>query len=113
MKMKFIAITSALAVTCLSLVIANRATAQSQDSRIGSVQHAGSEIAVATPITPQEAAKKFPAPNGKYPLGERDPHKPSGVVASPYAPHTPYDCSKIAHGGLVLDTKVNKVFVRP
>jgi hypothetical protein len=113
MKTKFIAVISSLAVACLSLIIVNSAAAQSTDSRIGSVQHAGSEIAVATPITPQDAAKKYPAPNGKYPMAERDPHKPSGVVSSPYAPHTQYDCSKVAHGGLVLDTKANKVFIRP
>jgi hypothetical protein len=113
MKTKFIAIISSLAVTCLSLIVVTSAPAQATDSRIGSVQHAGGEVAVATPITPQEAAKKYPAPNGKYPMGDRDPHKPSGIVSSPYAPHTQYDCSKIAHGGLVVDTKTNKVFVRP
>jgi hypothetical protein len=68
---------------------------------------------VATPITPEEAAKKYPALKGKYPAGERDAHKPSGVITSPYPPHKDFDCSKIAHGGLVLDTRANKVFVRP
>jgi hypothetical protein len=46
-------------------------------------------------------------------MGERDPHKPSGVVSSPYPPRQEYDCSNVTHGGLVLDTRVNKVFVRP
>jgi hypothetical protein len=69
---------------------------------------------MATPITPEEAAKKYPPPKGgTYPPGERDPHKPSGQIMSPYPPRTVYDCSKIGHGGLVLDTHVNKVFVRP
>jgi hypothetical protein len=111
MKMKLTAVILALAVTFLGLTIVN--TTIAQDSRIGSVQHAGGDVAVATPITPEEAAKKYPAPNGKYPMGERDPHKPSGIVSSPYAPHTQFDCSKIAHGGLALDTKTNRVFVRP
>ena len=69
---------------------------------------------VGTPITKEEAAKKYPLPSGKsYPMGERDNHKPSGWVNSPYAPRQLYDCSKIGHGELVLDTHVNKVFTRP
>lgn len=68
---------------------------------------------MARPITPEEAAKKYPAPKGKYPVGERDPHKPSGVINSPYPPHQEFDCSNVAHGGLVLDTRTNRVFVRP
>jgi hypothetical protein len=68
---------------------------------------------VAKQVSKEEAAKKYPAKNGTYPPGERDPHKPSGVVTSPYPPHTEYDCSNVPHGGLVLDTRVNKVFLRP
>jgi hypothetical protein len=68
---------------------------------------------VAQQITPEEAAKKYPAPKGKYPMGERDPHKADGIVNSPYPPRTDFDCSKIPHGALVLDTHVDKVFVRP
>jgi hypothetical protein len=67
----------------------------------------------ATGITKAEAEKKYPPPSKGYPPGERDPTDPSGVVASPYPPHQKYDCSKIAHGGLVVDVKVNKVFVYP
>jgi hypothetical protein len=68
---------------------------------------------VGTPITKEEAAKKYPMPNGKsYPMGDRDNHKPSGWVNSPYSRDV-YDCSKIGHGELVLDTHVNKVFIRP
>src|ERR1700736_888703 len=34
---------------------------------------------VATPVTKEEAAKKYPLPAGKnYPPGDRDIHKPSG-----------------------------------
>lgn len=71
----------------------------------------GAEIATA--ITPQEAAKKYPLKSGKYPMGERDPHKPSGIINSPYPPHTEYDCLNIPKGGLVLDTRAKQVFVRP
>jgi hypothetical protein len=67
----------------------------------------------ATGITKADAEKKYPSPHGGYPMGERDPTNPSGIVASPYPPHQKYDCSKIAHGGLVVDVKVNKVFVYP
>jgi hypothetical protein len=69
---------------------------------------------IATPITPEEAAKKYPMPNGKpYPTGDRPTSHYPGRVLSPYPPHQEYQCADIAHGGLVLDTKVNKVFVRP
>jgi len=64
-------------------------------------------------ITKAEAEKKYPPPSSGYPTGERDPHDPAGIVASPYPPHQKFDCSKIAHGGLVVDTTANKVFARP
>ena len=85
------------------------------DSRIGSigrerVEHGATQ---ATAITKAEAEKKYPLRGGSYPTGQRDAHDPSGVVVSPYPPHEKYDCSKVAHGGLVVDVKVNKVFVRP
>lgn len=67
----------------------------------------------ATGITKAEAEKKYPPPSSGYPIGERDPTAPSGVVASPYPPHQKYDCSKINHGGLVLDIRAKKVFVYP
>jgi hypothetical protein len=67
----------------------------------------------ATGITKADAEKKYPPPSTGYPRGERDPTAPSGVVASPYPPHQKYDCSKIAHGGLVLDIRAKKVFVYP
>jgi hypothetical protein len=118
---------SAVAMSCLTLILSNTAMAQMREG--GNYQQANSKgpnssqvskqaqgaggALVATPITPQEAAKKYPAPKGKYPMGERDPHKASGLVSSPYPPHTEFDCSQVAHNGLVLDTRVNKVFVRP
>jgi hypothetical protein len=125
MKTRMIAVVSAVAVSCLTLILSNAAVAQMRegqsyqqanpkapDSSKVSKQGVGGAV-VATPITPQEAAKKYPAPKGKYPMGERDPHNADGVVNSPYPPRTAFDCSNVPHGGLVLDTHVNKVFVRP
>ena len=125
MKNTLIAVVSAVAVSCLTLVLSSTAVAQMREggtyqqqnpkgpnSSQVSKQGAGGSV-VATLITPQEAAKKYPAAKGKYPAGERDPHKPDGIVNSPYPPRTEFDCSQVPHGGLVLDTHVNKVFVRP
>jgi len=125
MKTRLIAVVSAAAVSCLAFILSNTAMAQMKegtsyqqanpkgpDSSKVSKQGAGG-AAVATQITPQDAAKKYAAQKGKYPMGERDPHNADGVVNSPYPPRTAFDCSSIPHGGLVLDTHVNKVFVRP
>jgi hypothetical protein len=125
MKTRLITVVSAVAVSCVTLVLSNTAAAQMKqgtsyqqqnpkgpDSSKVSKQGA-SGAAVATQVTPQDAAKKYPAQKGKYPMGERDPHNADGVVNSPYPPRTAFDCSSVPHGGLVLDTHVNKVFVRP
>ena len=113
MKMKSLKILSA--ITIASVVLGTTLYAQGTDSRIGSIQHSRVEHGAtpATAITKAEAEKKYPLKGGSYPPGTRDPHDPSGVVVSPYPPHEKYDCSKVAHGGLVVDAKVNKVFVRP
>ena len=66
-----------------------------------------------TAITKEEAQKKYPAAGGKYPPGNRDVHDPSGIIASPYPPYQKYNCSKINHGGLVLDVRTKKVFMYP
>jgi hypothetical protein len=127
MKTKLFAVLSA--VSLLALIFSNTAFAQSV-ARPGGAEAArpkqpsssaadstrsqgkgGSHLA--TPITPQEAAKKYPPPKGGYPKGERDPHKAPGIVSSPYPPRVEYDCSQIPNGGLVLDTRTNHVFVRP
>ncbi len=85
------------------------------DSRIGSIARERQEkqATKAEAITKAEADKKYPMKGGAYPPAQRDPTDPSGVVSSPYPPHEKYDCSKVAHGGLVVDVKVNKVFVYP
>jgi hypothetical protein len=124
MKTRLIAVVSAVAVSCLMLTLSSTAVAQMREGQSyqqanpknpdsSQVSKGKSGAIVATPISPQEAAKKYAAPKGKYPMGERDPHKADGIVNSPYPPRTEFDCSQIPHGGLVLDTHVNKVFVRP
>ncbi len=75
--------------------------------------YASATVLDATPITKEEAAKKYPPPKGGYPIGERDPHMASGHVNSPYSPHQEYDCSKVGHGELVLDARAKQVFIRP
>jgi len=114
---------SAVAMSCLTLILSNTALAQMREayrppannevSSNQAAQKGAGGALVAKQISPQEAAKKYPAPKGKYPMGERDPHKASGLVNSPFPPHTEFDCSQVPHNGLVLDTRVNKVFVRP
>ena len=113
MKMKSVKIVLAIAVTLF--VLGTPLYAQGTDSRIGSIARERQEkaAATATAISKEEAQKKYPMKGNSYPVASRDPHDPSGVVASPYPPHEKYDCSKVAHGALVVDTKVNKVFVRP
>jgi hypothetical protein len=113
MKMKSLNIV--LAITVTSFVLGTPLYAQGTDSRIGSIaRERGEKTAIeGTPITKADAEKKYPMKGGAYPVGQRDPKDPSGVVTSPYPPHERYECSKVAHGGLVVDTKANKVFVRP
>jgi hypothetical protein len=128
MKTKLTAIISVIAVSLLALIVPR--TGMAQESKAGGYQQpaksssgamtpAGHDVKgsggalKATPITADEAAKKYPPPKGGYPTGERDAHKPSGVVSSPYPPRTEFDCSEVPHGGLVLDTHVKKVFIRP
>ena len=74
-------------------------------------------------ISKEEAAKKYPPPNGKsYPpggdlaviTGGATGGSSWGYIKSPYSSNV-YDCRKgKAHpGDLILDESVNKVFVRP
>jgi len=113
MKKKSLKILSASTIALF--VLGTTVYAQGTDSRIGSIARERQEkqAVEAQAITKAEAEKKYPMKGGAYPPGQRDPHDPSGVVASPYPPHEKYNCSKVAHGGLVVDVKVNKVFVRP
>jgi hypothetical protein len=73
-------------------------------------------IITAKPIPREEAAKKYPPPNGKqYPPAERissAEHGTPGFFKSPYSNRV-YDCREIKPGELVLDETAKKVFVRP
>ena len=104
-----------LAITIALVALGTPLYAQGTDSRIGSIARERGEkgAAEAKAISKAEADKKYPVKGGAYPVGQRDPHDPSGIVVSPYPPHEKYDCSKVAHGALVVDTQANKVFVRP
>jgi hypothetical protein len=96
------------AVVAGLFVLAATLYAQGIDTR---TTHA---VMQATAITKADAEKKYPPPRGgSYPPGTRDAHDASGLVSSPYPPYQKYDCAKIAHGGLVLDIRAKKVFVRP
>ena len=99
----------------LGTTLYGQAGSRGTDSRIGSIGRERAEAGAieAKAITKEEAAKKYPVKGGAYPLAQRDPTHPSGVVTSPYPPHEKYNCSKVNHGGLVLDTRVNKLFVYP
>jgi hypothetical protein len=113
MKKKSLKILSASTIALF--VLGSTVYAQGTDSRIGSIARKQQEKQAieAKAITKTEAEKKYPMKGGAYPVGQRDPHEASGIVVSPYPPHEKYECSKVAHGALVVDTKANKVFVRP
>jgi hypothetical protein len=65
------------------------------------------------PITPEEAAKKYPPPAGKsYPMAQALPTSAGGFYRSPYSSKV-YDCRKVGKGALILDESVNKVFIKP
>jgi len=95
------------AVTLGLFALGTTVYAQGTDTRIGT------NVIQAQGITKEEAQKKYPPPSNGYPAAQRDPHEKSGMVTSPYPPYQRYDCAKIAHGGLVLDIRAKKVFVRP
>jgi hypothetical protein len=113
MKMKSLKILSAGVIALF--VVGASVYAQGTDSRIGSIARERQEKQAieAKAISKADAEKQYPSRGGNYPVGQRDPHEASGIVVSPYPPHEKYECSKIAHGALVVDTKANKVFVRP
>ena len=113
MKIKSLKIVSTLVIGVF--LLGTNLYAQGTDSRIGSIaRERGEKGAIeATPLTKAEADKKYPSKSKTYPAGVRDAHDPSGVVSSPYPPHDKYDCSKVNHGGLVLDVHAKQVFVYP
>jgi hypothetical protein len=113
MKIKSLKIVSTLVIGVF--LLGTNLYAQGTDSRIGSIaRERGEKGAIeATPLTKAEADKKYPSKSKTYPLGIRDAHDASGVVSSPYPPHEKYNCSKVNHGGLVLDVHAKQVFVYP
>ena len=113
MKIKSLKIVSTLVIGVF--LLGTNLYAQGTDSRIGSIaRERGEKGAIeATPLTKAEADKKYPSKSKTYPAGIRDAHDASGVVSSPYPPHEKYNCSKVNHGGLVLDVHANQVFVYP
>jgi hypothetical protein len=113
MKMKSLKILSA--ITIALGVLGTTLYAQGTDSRIGSIarEREQKQAIEAKAISKADAEKQYPSRGGGYPVGQRDPHDPSGIITSPYPPHERYECSKVAHGGLVVDEKAKKVFVRP
>jgi hypothetical protein len=113
MKMKSLKILSA--ITIALGVLGTNLYAQGTDSRIGSIarQRQEKQAIEATAVTKADAGKKYPPKSGTYPLGTRDAHDPSGVVSSPYPPHEKYNCSKVNHGGLVLDVRAKQLFIYP
>jgi hypothetical protein len=106
MKMKSVKMVSALVLGVF--VLGTTLYGQGFDTRTSKPVMDG------TAITKADAEKKYPPPkSGTYPPGSRDAHDPSGVVSSPYPPYQKYNCSKINHGGLVLDVRAKQVFVYP
>jgi len=113
--MKYTSLKILSAITIALGMLGTNLYAQGTDSRIGSIaRQRGEKGAIdATPLTKAEAEKKYPSKSGGYPLATRDAHDASGVVSSPYPPHDKYNCSKVNHGGLVLDVHAKQVFVYP
>jgi hypothetical protein len=110
MKANSLKIISAVVVSFFVLGTALHGQMSGRDATDSRTTH---PVITATAITKADAEKKYPAKAGHYPPGTRNPHDPSGVVTSPYPPYQQYDCSKVAHGGLVLDIRAKHVFVYP
>lgn len=105
--MKTKSLTIILAVVVGLFALGTTVYAQGTDTRTSR------PVMDATAITKADADKKYPPKSGTYPPGTRDAHDPSGVVSSPYPPYQKYNCSKVNHGGLVLDVRAKQVFVYP
>ena len=105
--MKTKSLTIILAVVVGLFALGTTVYAQGTDTRTSR------PVMDATAITKADADKKYPPKSGTYPPGIRDAHDPSGVVSSPYPPYQKYNCSKVNHGGLVLDVRAKQVFVYP
>jgi hypothetical protein len=97
---KYLALVSALMIGCITLIPVAKV-------------YALGEAPKAVEVTPEEAAKKYPMPNGKdYPQGINTATTTGGFVQSPYSSRV-YDSRKMKHGALILDEGANKVFRKP
>ena len=100
---KYLALVSALLVASLTLAPLTKV-------------YAFGEAEKAVEVTPEDAAKKYPLPQGKdYPMGVNANNysaTATGFVQSPYSARV-YDCRKLRHGTLVLDEGVKKLFRKP
>src|SRR6266480_7862392 len=100
---KYLVLVSALLVTCFTLAPIAKVYALGEEPK-------------AVVVSPEDAAKKYPMPNGKdYPMGinaNKGSATASGFVQSPYSSRI-YDARKLGHGTLILDEGVNKLFRKP
>ncbi|HYR22807.1 MAG TPA: hypothetical protein VEP30_07795 [Chthoniobacterales bacterium] len=101
---KYLALVSALLVASLTLAPLTKVYALGEEPK-------------AVVITPEDAAKKYPLPNGmkEYPPGinaNKGSATASGFVQSPYSSRV-YDARKLGHGTLILDEGAKKVFRKP
>ena len=82
-------------------------------SSVRSFASGGGDTIIATEISADDAAKKYPPQAGKgYPQGVATTTSTGGFFQSPYSSRV-YDCRKVKHGALILDEGAKKVFVRP
>lgn len=75
----------------------------------------GAPVTPATPISQQDAMKKYPPPPGGYPAAERPrmgQGQTGGIYISPYSGRR-FDCREVKGNELVLDPFAKKVFKLP
>jgi hypothetical protein len=100
---RYLSLVSALLVASLTLAPLTKLYALGEEPK-------------AVEVTPEDAAKKYPMPNGKdYPSGisaNKGSATSSGFVQSPYSSRI-YDARKMKHGALILDEGAKKVFRKP
>jgi hypothetical protein len=74
-------------------------------------------IEKAKEISKEEAAQKYPARHGGYPMAETTQGPSTGmsttILTSPYPPHHRFDTTGINRGALILDPYAKHVFVKP
>lgn len=119
MKTKLCLLIGAIAAVCTVSTFAQMAKpTDTQGLKPGSSLGGGKYVAII--ISPEEAAKKYPMPNGKsYPNGMDEgvligsgSATHNGYIKSPFSSRV-YDCRKIGQGTLLVDDTAKKVFVRP